>query len=64
MIVTVSQDVLIREGYSEIVDQDGQDGVLLRNDSGGLELFAVRDSCAGWSIPTDQGRVLEFCRSV
>jgi hypothetical protein len=64
MVVTVSQDVLFREGYSEIVDHDGDDGVLLRNDSGGLELFAVRDSYAGWSIPTDQGQVLEFRRSL
>jgi hypothetical protein len=62
--VTVAQDVLIENGYTEIVDQDGEGEVTLRNDSGGLEVFAVRDSYAGWSISTDQGKVLEFCRSI
>ena len=62
--VTVSPLVLAREGYVEIVDQDGGGEVTLRNDSDGFEVFAVRDNYAGWSIPTDQGRVLEFCRSV
>jgi len=62
--VTVSRDVLAREGYTEIVSQDGEGEVVLRNDCGGLEVFAVRDSFAGWSIPTEQGKVLEFCRSI
>jgi hypothetical protein len=62
--VTIAQAVLIENGYTEIVDQDGEGEVTLRNDSGGLEVFALRDSYAGWSIPTDQGKVLEFCRSI
>jgi hypothetical protein len=63
-MVTVSQSVLTAEGYTEIVDQDSDGEVTLRNDSGGFEVFAVRDSYSGWSIPTDQGQVLEFCRSI
>lgn len=63
-LVTVSRDVLGDHGYTEIVDQDGEGEVTLRNECGGLEVFAVRDSYAGWSVPTDCGRVLEFCRSI
>jgi len=62
-LVTVSRDVLGDHGYTEIAGQDGEGGVTLRNECGGLEVFAVRDSYAGWSVPTDCGRVLEFCRS-
>lgn len=61
--VTVAKDVLVDHGYTEIVDQDDEGEVTLRNKDGGLEVFAVRDSFAGWSVPTDDGRVLEFCRS-
>jgi len=63
-MVTVLQHVLTAEGYTEVVDQDGRGEVTLRNDSGSLEVFAVRDSYAGRSISTNQGQVLEFCRSV
>lgn len=61
--VTVSADVLRREGYTEIVEQDGNQ-VTLRNEDDGLEVFGVRESIAGWGIPTDQGLVLEFCRTI
>ena len=63
-VVTVSPEVLAKEGYTEVAGQDGCGEVTLRNDQGGLEVFAVRDSYAGWSVPTDQGKVLEFCRSI
>lgn len=61
--VSISAYVLDREGYTEIVEQDGCE-VTLRNNHGGLEVFAVRESYSGWCIPTDDGRVLEFCRSI
>jgi hypothetical protein len=63
-VVTVSPEVLAKEGYTEVAGQDGRGEVTLRNDQGGLEVFAIRDSYAGWSVPTDQGKVLEFCRSI
>ena len=63
-VVTVAPEVLAKEGYTEVAGQDGRGEVTLRNDRGGLEVFAVRDSYAGWSVPTDQGKVLEFCRSI
>jgi hypothetical protein len=63
-MVTVAPSVLAREGYAEIVKVDDEGEVILRNDSGDLEVFAVRDSFSGWCIPTDQGRVLEFVRSI
>jgi len=69
--VKVRQDVLVDHGYTEIVGQNDDGEVTLRNDEGGLEVFAVRDSFAGWSIPIvgaamimENGQVLEFCRSV
>lgn len=63
-MITVDCEVLADHGYSEIVDQNEYGEVILRNDlSGRLELFQVRDSYAGWSIPTDCGRELEFVRS-
>lgn len=61
--VTINPAVLAREGYTEIVSQDGRGEVVLRADCGRFEHFAVRTSFAGWSIPTDCGRRLEFCRS-
>lgn len=62
--ITVSDDVLREHGYTEIVDQDEDGEVTLRNEDGGLEVFAIRDSYSGWCIPTDCGKVLESCRSV
>lgn len=63
-IVTVTQDELAGNGYTEVVSQSEDGEVTLRNEEGGLEVFVVRDSYAGWSISTDDGRVLEFCRSI
>ena len=63
-VVTVSNDELRSNGYLEIVSQDDSGEVILRNEDGGLEVFAVRDSYAGLCIDTDDGRVLECCRSV
>ena len=62
-MITVTQDELAGNGYTEVVSQD-DDEVVLRNEEGGLEVFIVRDDFAGWSISTDDGRVLEFCRSI
>ena len=62
-MVSISLNVLRAEGYTELVVENDEGEVTLRNEDGGLEVFAVRDSFSGWSIPTDQGRVLEFCRS-
>ena len=63
-MVTVSNDELRSNGYLEIVSQDDSGEVILRNEDGGLEVFVVQDSHAGWCLYTDDGRVLEFCRSV
>lgn len=62
--VLVDPNVLSEEGYSEIVECFDDGEVILRNEDGGLEVFVVRDSYSGWSIPTACGRVLEFCRSL
>ena len=62
--VTIALDVLIDYGYTAIVSQDGDGGVTLCNEEGDFEFFGVRDSFSGWCIPTDCGRVLEFCRSI
>lgn len=61
--VTVDPEVLAREGYIEIFDQTKYGEVTLRNENGRFEVFAVRDSISGWGIPTECGKVLEFCRS-
>ena len=62
-IVSIDPAVLAREGYTEIVSQDGKGEVRLRNDDGDIETFAVRDSYSGWSIPTVCGKCLEFVTS-
>ena len=62
--VTVSREVLADYGYTAIVNQDGQGEITLCNEEGDLEVFMVRDDFAGWSVPTDCGRLLEFCRSI
>ena len=51
-------------GYTAIVSQDGDGEVVLCNEEGDLEVFGVRDSFAGFCVPTDCGRVLEFCRAI
>ena len=62
-LVTVDRNELAANGYREIVSQDGCGEVILRNALGGLEVFAVRDDYAGFCLDTEDGRVLEFCRS-
>ena len=62
--VTIALDVLIDHGYTAIVSQDGDGEVVLCNEEGDLEVFGVRDSFAGFCVPTDCGRVLEFCRAI
>lgn len=62
--ITVSQTELAGNGYTEIVDQDGCGGVTIRRDDGGSDVFQIRDSYAGWSLETDDGRCLEFCCSI
>ena len=62
--VTIALDVMLAHGYTAIVSQDGKGGVTLCNEEGNLEVFEVRDSYAGFCVPTDCGRVLEFCRTV
>lgn len=64
LFVTVDPQELLDNGYTNIVSQDGDGGVVLCTDGGTLEHFAVRDSVAGWCLDTDDGRVLEFCRSI
>jgi len=62
MFVLIETSELIDNGYVGIVSQNGQGEVVLCNDEGDLEVFAVRDDFAGWCLRTHCGRVLEFCR--
>jgi hypothetical protein len=63
-MVTIDPIVLKREGYKGVVSQNDCGEITLLACDGRHEVFAVRDSYAGWSIPTVCGRVLEFCRSM
>jgi hypothetical protein len=63
MTITVSDYILRSNGYTGIVSQNEDGEVILRTEEGTYEVFAVRDSYSGWCIPTECGRVLEFCRS-
>jgi len=62
--VTVESAELVENGYSEITE-DHEDGrVVIRKDEGGYDVFQVRASYSGWSLDTEDGRVLEFCYSI
>lgn len=58
--VTICDEVLKSEGYTEIVSQDGKGEVVLCSNKGRLHFFAIRDSYSGWCIETEDGRFLEF----
>ncbi len=62
MYVMIETVELIENGYIGIVSQDGQGEVVLCNEEGDFEVFAVRDDFAGWCLDTYCGRVLEFVR--
>ncbi len=62
-MITISKRELVANGYLHIVSQDGET-VILRRKDGGNELFAIRESYSGWCIETEDGRVLEFCKSL
>jgi hypothetical protein len=61
--VNVEPEELESNGYDAIVHQDGEGAVYIRNVTGGVEVFAVRDDYADWSLDTTDGRCLEFCRT-
>lgn len=63
-MISVSDEELKSNGYTEVVCQNEYGEVVLRDEDGDLELFMVRDSYSGWSISTDCGRSLEFVRSI
>ena len=60
----VMRDELVANGYIAVLDYDDPAEVLLRRDDGGIDVFAIRDSFAGWCLDTSDGRVLEFCCSI
>jgi len=62
MYVLIETSELIDNGYVGIVSQDGEGEVVLCNEEGDLEVFAIRDDFAGWCLHTHCGRVLEFVR--
>lgn len=63
MKTTVEKFELTDNGYEKIVSQT-TDTVVIRDQDGKYELFAIRDSFSGWCLDTEQGKVLEFCRSL
>ena len=65
MHIEIADEDLKRAGYTEIIEQDATTGtVLLRSKSGEIERFAIRDDYAGYTIPTKDGRVLEFTDTI
>ena len=65
MIVSVSQDELRVHGYTEITHQNDNGEVILRDASGHLEVFQISSHHRpSWSIPTEDGRCLEFVRAI
>lgn len=66
--ISVSQDELTAHGYTEIAHQTEDGEVILRDESGHLEVFQAflpsRDSYSGWCLYTEDDRCLEFVRAV
>ncbi len=62
-MITISKTELVDNGYTHIVSQKDE-SVVLRRVDGNNELFAIRESYSGWCLEADDGRVLEFCRSL
>jgi len=62
--VRVAPEVLKKHGFTEVANQNGEGDVILRNVEGDLMVYKVHDGFSGQMIPTEDGRVLEFFRSL
>ena len=63
--VSVSQNELTAHGYAEITHQNENGEVIIKDESGHLEVFQIRFAPQpGIFLRTEDGRYLEFVRAV